>query len=236
MFYHSSLVATPSNVVMRANDTDSLVIAMGRKQFYDTSMKLWLEVGTLSKNTIRYISIDLSCEKFGLSLCNVLPAFHAFTGCDYTASFKRKGKVAPFKLSEKSTEAREVFTKMGTEISLNSSILERVEKYLYLLYGKKKCDSTDDVKLQMFLDKYKQFSKKGSENETILRIKKLDGSSWPPCSRVLVQKIKRTMFVSDDGDVPTCSFSQHLNLANMDGGWKIINTILNGSKEQHAFL
>ena len=221
---------------MRANDTDSLVIAMGRKQFYDTSLKLWLEVGTLSKNTIRYISIDLSCEKFGLSLCNVLPAFHAFTGCDYTASFKRKGKVAPFKLLEKSTEAREVFTKMGTEISLNSSILERVEKYLYLLYGKKKCDSTDDVKLQMFLDKYKQFSKKGSENETILRIKKLDGSSWPPCSRVLVQKIKRTMFVSDDGDVPTCSFSQHLNLANMDGGWKIINTILNGSKEQHAFL
>ena len=29
MFYHVLLVATPSNVVMRTNDTDALVIAMG---------------------------------------------------------------------------------------------------------------------------------------------------------------------------------------------------------------
>ena len=81
---------TYRNVVMRINDTDALVIAMGCKQFYDTSLKLWLEVGTPSKNAIRYTSIDQACEKFGSSLCNVLPAFHAFTGCDYTASFKKK--------------------------------------------------------------------------------------------------------------------------------------------------
>ena len=170
MFYHVLLVAAPSNVVMRTNDTDTLVIATGCKQFYDTSLKLWLEVGTQSKNAIRYISIDEACEKFGSSLCNALPAFPVFTGCDYTASFKRKGKAAPFKLLEKSIETREVFTEMSTEISLNSSILERVEKYLCLLYGKKTCDSKD-VRLQMFLEKYKQFSKKGSENETILKIK-----------------------------------------------------------------
>ena len=160
MFYHLSLVTTPSNVAMRTNYTESLVIAMGCKQFSDTSLKLWLEVGTQSKNTIRYISIDQACEKFCSSLCNTLPAFHAFTGCDYTASFKRKGKVAPFKLLEKSTEAREVFTEMGTEISLNSSILESVEKFLCLLYAEKKCSSIYDVRLQIFLEKYKQFSKK----------------------------------------------------------------------------
>ena len=75
----------------------------------------------------------------------MLPAFHAFTGCDNTASFKRKGKVAPFKLLEKSIEVRDVLTEMSTEISLNSSIVERVEKYLCLLYGKETCDSIDDV-------------------------------------------------------------------------------------------
>ena len=53
---------------MRTNDTDSLVIAMRFKQFYDTPLELWLEVGTLSQNTIRYISIDQACEKFGSSL------------------------------------------------------------------------------------------------------------------------------------------------------------------------
>ena len=194
MFYHVSLVAALCKVVMRANDTD--VIPMGCKQFYDTSLKLWLEVGTQSKNTIRYISIDQVCEKFGSSLCNALPAFHVFTGCDYTASFKRKGKVALFKLLEKSIKAREVFTEMSTDISLKSSILERVEKYLRLLYGKKTYDSIYDVRLQMFLEKYKQFSKKRSENETVLKINILDGSSWSPCSRVLIEKIKRTMFVA----------------------------------------
>ena len=62
-------LATPSNVVMKTSDTDSLVIAMGCQQFYNTSLKLWLEVGTQSKNTIRDISIDQAWEKFGSSLC-----------------------------------------------------------------------------------------------------------------------------------------------------------------------
>ena len=104
MFYHVLLVATPSNVVMRTNDTNALVIAMGCKQFYDTSPKLWLQVGTQSKNTIRYISIDEAYEKFGSSLYNALPAFHAFIGCDYTALFERKGKVTPFKLLKKASK------------------------------------------------------------------------------------------------------------------------------------
>ena len=37
-FIHLLLVATPSNVVMRTNDTDSLVIVIGCKQFYDTHL------------------------------------------------------------------------------------------------------------------------------------------------------------------------------------------------------
>ena len=46
MFYHLSLVATPSNVVMKTYDTDSLVIAMECKQIFDISPKLWLKIGT----------------------------------------------------------------------------------------------------------------------------------------------------------------------------------------------
>ena len=53
-----------------------------------------------------------------------------------------KGKrVTRFKLLEKGTEAREIVTEMSAEILLNSSILESVEKYLCLLYGKNKYDS-----------------------------------------------------------------------------------------------
>ena len=109
---------------------------------------------------------------------------------------------------------------MSTEISLNSSILERVEKYLCLLYGKKTCDSID-VRLQMFLEKYKQFSKKGRENEAILKIKKLDGSSWPPCSRVFVEKIKRITFVARRW---RCSFMQFQPTSEpCEHGWRLEN-------------
>ena len=58
MFYHLLVLANPSNVAMRANNIDSLIIAMAYKQFYDISLKLQIEVGTQSKNTMRYISID----------------------------------------------------------------------------------------------------------------------------------------------------------------------------------
>ena len=118
MFYHLSLVTTLNNVVMRTNDNDIAYCNGMFKQFYGTLLKLWIEGGTQSKNTIRYIIIDQACEKCGSSLCNALPGFHAFTGCDSTMSFKGKWKVAPFKPLEKSTEARAVFPEMSTKISL----------------------------------------------------------------------------------------------------------------------
>ena len=92
-YYHLSLVATLSNVIMKTNDANPLFITMVCKQFYETSLKLWLEVPTQSKNTTKYISIDQICEKFASLLRNALAAFHAFTRCHNTASIKRKRQV-----------------------------------------------------------------------------------------------------------------------------------------------
>ena len=33
----------------------------------------------------------------GSKVSKTLPALHAFTGCDYTSSFSRKGKIRPLK-------------------------------------------------------------------------------------------------------------------------------------------
>ena len=40
------------------------------------------------------------------SLCFTLPGFHTFTGCDYTASYNRKGKIRPQKLFERSDDVK----------------------------------------------------------------------------------------------------------------------------------
>ena len=84
-----------------------------------------------------------------------------------------------------------------------------------------KCNSIDDFRLETFLEKYKQFSKKSSKNETILKIKKLYGSSLPPCTRVLVQKIKRTMLFARQW---RCSCIQFLPTSEpYEYGWKLEN-------------
>ena len=174
--------------------------------------------------------------KISPSLCNALPAFHSFTGSNYKASLTRKEKITTFKLLQKRTKAREVFTEIGNAFSLNDSILERVEQYLCLLYGKKKYGSIDDVRLQMFVEKYKQFSKKGGKKETVLKIKKLGGTSCPPWYMVFAQKIKRTLLVARRWKCSYMQFQPHRNLVNMDGGWKIINIKLNVSKDKLALM
>ena len=101
MFFHAASVPPPATIVIRTSDTDCLVIAVGCRSKIDSSVKLWLEAGLHTKNTLRYVSEDQLCENLGESLCNALPAYHAFTGSDYTAAFCRKGKVRPFKKLEK---------------------------------------------------------------------------------------------------------------------------------------
>ena len=97
MFYRLSLVATPSNVVMRTYDTDSLVIAKGCKQIFDISPKLWLKIGTQSKMSSGILALMRHVRNFlhhHAMHCQLLMPLQS----DYTALFKRKRKVAPFKL------------------------------------------------------------------------------------------------------------------------------------------
>ena len=96
---------------------------------------------------------------------------------------------------------------MSTEISLNSSILERAGKQLCLLYRKKTCDLIDDVRLQMFLEKYKQFSKKVAKL-TNFENKEIRWQFLTFSCRILVQKMKRTMFVARRWTISYIQFQQ----------------------------
>ena len=77
--------------------------------------------------------------------------------------------------------------------------------------------------------------KKGRKNETILKIKKFDGSSQPPCFWVMTKEIKGTMCVARRWGCfykqfqPTFEFCEY-------GGQKPINTKLNGSKDKLALM
>ena len=87
------------NIIVRASDTDIAIILLYHSPTFTAT--LWMDTGTNARNTRRYINLTAVGEVMGPLLCQSLPAFHAFTGCDYTSAFVRKGKKRPFAKLEK---------------------------------------------------------------------------------------------------------------------------------------
>ena len=140
------------DVVVRSNDTDCLVIGLGcfkELNKVNPNLQLWMEVGTTSNNTRRYISVNGLYVTLGEQLSSALPGFHAFTGCDYLAAFSRKGKVRPFKLLETDTNAQTAFSNLGEEsFQVSDEDIKILEKFVCKMYGKKiqfrqRCTSSD---------------------------------------------------------------------------------------------
>ena len=90
-----------SNIVVRASDTDVLIILIGMlgHQSPDERAKRDIIMDCGMGNNRRFISVtnivsNLETVKCGLS--RAMPGYHAFTGCDFTAAFYRSVTVAVF--------------------------------------------------------------------------------------------------------------------------------------------
>ena len=188
MFYHLSTITNGQNVILRTNDTDCLVIGLAVTEKITQGVNVWIEAGLRSKNTQRYISLNQLYVKLGRTLCRSLPGYHAFTGCDYTASFCRRGKVKPLKILEKNEKYQQMFYDVGVRPILPDAMVALFSEWTCKMYGRKKCNNVDDARLEIFLQKYK--------TKSLSSIKKLDGNMLPPCSRVLMQKMKRTKLIT----------------------------------------
>ena len=212
---HISTIQTPSNVVVRTADTDCLIITLGCTSRIDDEIKILLEVGTNSKNTLRYISIDDLYLELGETLCKTLPAYHELTGSDYTSSFSRKGKIKPLKIIENSPKFQSALISLAEEHTIGEDTKKDIQEFICHIYGMKKLSCMNQARLQMFLNKYGAKSK----DKRLTISKKLDGSSLPPCHRVLAKKIERAFYVSK---MWMSSVLPHPpQLSPLDFGWEL---------------
>jgi len=78
------------NVVLHASDTDIAVILLYHCE--KSSSHIWMDVGTTFKHNRRFIDLTAISRSLGPQLCSSLPAFHAFTGSNYTAALGEKGQ------------------------------------------------------------------------------------------------------------------------------------------------
>ena len=92
--FHVSSVA--GYAVIRASDTDVLVILLGIQLHYYGS-----------GNSRRHIDVSIIAnvlEAKQKGLAAAMPGSHAFTGFDFTTAFYRKRKIKPREVLEKNTE------------------------------------------------------------------------------------------------------------------------------------
>jgi hypothetical protein len=188
---HVNTMQPNANVVIRANDTDVLVIMIYHANHF--TVKIWMDVGYNKDNTRRYIHVSKLLEAMeGMSLA--LPALHAFSGSDYTASFFRKGKVKVYKQVEASVKLQELFCTYGEDSDIGHLVSD-TEKLVCSMYGKANMHKLQDVRYALFKQKYAP-STSAMNDDLLAKIKGADSTWLPPSDAVLLQKIKRTNYVS----------------------------------------
>ena len=101
MIDHLTSLKENIKVIIHTSDTDVLVTALDCLEHKPESINVWLEVGLYAKNSLRYIDLKKLFNRLWKDLCRALPAFHVFSGSDYTAAFSRKGKIRPLKTFQK---------------------------------------------------------------------------------------------------------------------------------------
>lgn len=143
---HLNCISSPANVTIRTSDTDVLAIVIGNMSKIRDVVHTWLEVGTQSKNNHRYVDVNAICKSLGKSLSNAIPAFHAFTGCDYTPAFSRKTKTRPFSILEKNLKFQEAFSSMGQNEIITEDTIKIIEENVCAMYGKQNLKMSTNAK------------------------------------------------------------------------------------------
>ena len=97
--FHAS--HTNGSLIIWASDTDVLIIILGMlgKNKRDSIPMKNIIMDCCSGKEQRYLNvttITATLEEKHAGLAAALPGLHTFTGCDFTASFFRKGKVNPY--------------------------------------------------------------------------------------------------------------------------------------------
>lgn len=148
----------------------------------------------------RLINVTSAVQGTGPELCNAVLSFHAFTGCDTTSSFMRKGKVGPLRLLQNNPEYIPVFTNLGTTSTPTERQSEALEAFTCLLYGARSgIKDINKLRYTMFMTRYTP------QNQLLSSDSGIDLSLLPPCRFSLqmhVARVNYQVLIWNQADVP----------------------------------
>ena len=190
--HHILAANTGESISIRSSDTDVFILLIYHVSNHTTSSTVWMDFGLSSNNTRRYINISQLVDHLPQDVIDALPALHAFTGSDYTASMMNKGKLKALELMMKSDIYTQAFAGLGNSDCVHSTNLVDIERFTCALYGMRKLRNINDVRFAMFQQKYAPRKRDAPLN----KILGINPSSMPPCQSVLINKIHRTNYVA----------------------------------------
>jgi hypothetical protein len=163
-------------IMLRTGDTDVVVITVAKFHDLDLS-KLWIAFG-VGKH-FRCITVHGIASTVGQEKSRALLAFHAFTGCNQTSSFKHIGKKTAWDTWSVYDEVTEVFQSLSASQSLPAlnDALPILERYTVIMYDRTStCTSVNTARKDLF-------TRKGSDIDNIP-------------ANALLQHAKRAVFQS----------------------------------------
>ena len=184
----SKLAAESMPVIVRSPDTDLLILLL----FYSSSISQCLYLDTGTGNKRRLLDIKAIAGVLGSDLCASLPAYHAFTGSDYTSAFVRKGKVRPFGMMQKNAEVIAALKNVGSTPTFDISYLHPLEQFVCAMFGKPRFNNVNTLRFKLFQSRYDV-----KDAAKCFQIPDgLDLCFIPPCRSSLEMHAKRVNYVS----------------------------------------
>ena len=174
MFLHAKHVANVTAcpaIVIRSSDTDVMALAIYFQKEIDSQLLMQRQT---KKIKWKFVDIASIKRQLGPDICDALPGFHAFSGCDTTSGFNGKGKKGFFKLLSSNENFREAMKKLGDDLDVNDDLLSSCEAAICKLYGSN-CTDVNQVRYEML--------SKGAESHDI-----------PPTKDALILHTKRSNF------------------------------------------
>jgi len=210
----NTIESTDIPIVVHSPDTDVLVLLVS----YAATVSTHLIFETGTGNNRRLVDVTGIAEALDSSLGTALPALHAFTGCDYTSSFVRRGKVKPFQIMAMNEDFTETFGQLGLSDTVDEDTQKVIEQFVCAIYGKPLYRDVNKLRYDLFKARYQPKSAK----KTFMIDEGIDMSLLPPCRSSLKMHIMRTNYVT------TIWKQAHVaepKLQSPDGsGWKIDQT------------
>ena len=101
-------------------------------------VEIWVAFGT--GRVFRHLHVNQICQNLGEPMCQAIPLYHAFTGCDTTSQFYGKAKKTSWEAwkaySQDTEEFQAVMISPFQQLQISSPTFEVLERFTCVLYDK----------------------------------------------------------------------------------------------------